>query len=80
MRQTEWIPSECEKLFFCLNGLTTGVPDKHQCEAKTILFSMTVSLRIKKNVQTNESICKEVVLTVECVIENCVIEMLRRKH
>lgn len=54
MPQTAWIPCECKKYFFCLNGLTSGIAHKTRTTVTT--FVQHDNTRVKTKGCTDERV------------------------
>ena len=63
VRQMEFVPYDCKKCYFCLNGHTTGIVHSRK-RAVTVVFANGVRLKTKKcvnvrvNIGKNPDYCK----------------------
>ena len=58
MRQTAWVPCNCQECYFCINGLTTGIDHKKRKERVSVVYA-------QKNKRVKMTTCADVAVRVK---------------
>ena len=46
MRQTAWVPCNCQVCYLCINGLTTGITHKTKRKAETVVYKCNKRMKV----------------------------------